>query len=900
MSSENGKRLEAAILTSLTEGGAIPTEEEISSLASQLRNIRIYAVEDDEFANVIKRLHEALRIDMGLGCKVVDAYAPWLQSRKAEIEPFYWRRYQLSLKKQGWSPKVLNALDKVTDDILDLSGNPATNSGWPRRGLVMGDVQSGKTSNYTGLICKAADSGYRLIVLLTGTLESLRRQTQERLDSGFVGLDSSGVVSRNRSRREIGVGLIDARRAAGVFTSTLVDFRAGMVNQLGFRLDAFNEPVLLVVKKHKRILENLTEWLKNYNANASGTIDMPMLLVDDEADNASVNVNSDSEKATAINAAIRGLLNVFPRSTYVGFTATPFANVFIHPDSREEMLGDDLFPRDFVYALDSPTNYFGASTVFGEDSRVECTRPIEDADAYFPKGHKSSLQIDGLPSSLEDAIRTFLIANAIMDVRGQPHHRSMLVNVSHFTDVQIQVADHVEALVKQYQEEVRAFAGLGELEASKSRFIRDLKNAYETEYGECDVTWKQVLSALTAAILPIVVRSVNQKSGAASLAYAEHAQSGLRIIAVGGNSLSRGLTLEGLCVSYFHRGTQMYDTLLQMGRWFGYRPGYEDLVRLWITPEAEQWYAHIADATEELRREIRRMQLSRLKPIDFGMRVRAHPEALLITARNKMRHSSEITTVLSVSSEGLETARLLHDPDAIQANFRAARQLLSVVDTQVNRDPNNTNPLWRSVPKHVVVDFLRSFSGHPLNVTFQPQDLADFIEQSTDGKLARWDVVVPQGSGEPHELLPTLKVALQKRKLSISEEQRSILVNEQRMRVGSRGVEKEGMSPDQIASAEKNFWASLDSVGIKNVPDWAYRAERQRPLLLIHFLQGSVKDAPYPVPIDSALTALGLSFPALAEGSRRVKYRINLVEIRNMLSASEEGGDDLDDEEPKD
>lgn len=380
--SENASKLEIAVKVTLTNDGKIPSEDEILELAGQLRGIKRYAVSDDEFTDVIRRLHESLRIDMGIGSRVVDNHIPWLQANKAEIDTFYWARYQTELRKQNWPPKVVNALDRVTDDILDLMGNPAGEAGWPRRGLVMGDVQSGKTSNYTGLICKAADAGYKLIILLTGTLESLRRQTQERLDAGFVGLDSSGVVNRrNRHRREIGVGLIDGARAAGVFTSTVGDFKAATVNQLGFKLRDYKEPVLLVVKKNKRILENLTDWLITFNASHGGQINSPLLLIDDEADNASVNTNPD--KATAINASIRNLLKVFPRSSYVGFTATPFANVFINPDTTDDMIGDDLFPRDFIYALAAPDNYVGSQLIFGDDSPLNCLRYIVDAERSF-------------------------------------------------------------------------------------------------------------------------------------------------------------------------------------------------------------------------------------------------------------------------------------------------------------------------------------------------------------------------------------------------------------------------------------------------------------------------------------------------------------------------------------
>jgi len=897
--SDNAKRLETATIISLTETG-MPTEEEILSLAAQLRNIAIYQVTDEQFDLVLRSLHQKLRIDMGIGSRVVNEYAPWVQARKHSIVPFYWRRYQINLRKQGLPPKVVLSLDKVTDEILDLSGNPATNNGWPRRGLVMGDVQSGKTSNYTGLICKASDAGYRLIILLTGTLESLRRQTQERLDAGFVGLDSSGIVNRNRMRREIGVGLIDGTRAAGVFTSTRQDFRATTINQLGFRLDAFNEPVLLVVKKNKRILENLAEWLKNYNADGNGQISLPMMLIDDEADNASV--NTAPEKITAINGAIRSLLKIFPRSTYVGFTATPFANVFIHPETTDEMCGDDLFPRDFVYALDPPTNYFGAAKIFGEDASVDCLRTINDAEPCFPRGHRSTHEIDALPDSLLNAIRAFMIANAIMDLRADvTKHRSMLVNVSHFTDVQDQIKEQIDGLVRQMQEDVRNYSGLPPEVALRNRTIRELRDLFDDEYSGAGFTWQDIQRVMATAILPIIVRSVNQKSGAASLSYAEYAQDGLRVIAVGGNSLARGLTLEGLCISYFYRSTAMYDTLLQMGRWFGYRSNYEDLVRIWMSDETANWYGHIAEASEELRGDIKHMQLSHLKPIDFGMKVRASPEALLITARNKMRHAAEVTRLMSIGEEGLETPRIMSDPEIISANFRVAAKLVaSILASGANKVQENSNPLWRSVDKELVVEALRNFVVHPLNVTFHPVDLAKFLEESQDPKLDKWDIVIPNGrSNIQIPIVGDVTIQLQNRKLEANAERRYLLISGKKMRVGSRGVEKEGMSKEQIDAAEKAFWDDPNNSDKKSVSDKAYRKFRSRPLLLLHFIEGTESGKTFEVPQDTALTALGLSFPELSTQSARITYRINLVEIRNLVSTDEtdEGDDELDDDE---
>lgn len=894
---ENARRLEAAVVTTLTIT-SLPTEQDIISLATQLRSLPMYSVSEEEFGAVIGKLKESLRIDMGLGSRVVEEHAPWLQARKADIDPFYWSRYGFYLKQHGMAPRVVTALDRVTDDILDLLGNPSDTAGWPRRGLVMGDVQSGKTSNYTGLICKAADAGYRLVILLTGTLESLRRQTQGRLDSGFVGLDSAGVVTRSQQRREVGVGLINATRAAGVFTSTAADFRVAMVNQLGFRLDAISEPVLLVVKKNKKILENLTAWLVTYNANQGGTIDAPMLLIDDEADNASVNTNP--ERATAVNAAIRRLLQIFPRSSYVGFTATPFANVFINPDTKEDMLGDDLFPRDFIYALEAPTNYVGADLLFGDDSPLDALRPIMDADSFFPSRHRSDLRISGLPESLMEALRTFLVVNAIIDTRQNvPLHRSMLVNVSHYTAVQNQVRDELDLLLKGMQQDIRNYSGLPPAEAERNSTIASLRRTWEREFSNSGVSWERVLGYLNQAVQPVEVRAVNQRTGAASLDYTLYKDNGLRVVAVGGNSLSRGLTLEGLCVSYFYRNTQMYDTLLQMGRWFGYREGYIDLFRIWMSEEAISWYGHISDASEELRREIRWMQSARLKPIDFGLKVRAHPESLLITARNKMRHSQAVTRVISVSNDLIETTRLYSDENRIEANYRALiRFMESLVQSSVERATDNKNPLWRRVPSGLVASLLGEFIGHPLNVKYQGRDLAKFVSDASDVKLAEWDVVIPQGEGLPKDLIAGIRIMPEERKLMPDLDTKSVLVSEKKMRVGSRGVEREGLSDEAKKAAENEFEEDPQYADKKSIPDHLYRKHRERPLLMLHFLvETEVSGRPKTrIPSDTLLCAIGLSFPKLSDEGQLVTYQVNLVELRNMLE-SEATTDDEEDEE---
>jgi len=867
-----------------------PTEAEVKTLATQLR--ASFAMDNEDFEGLLRQVYTKVSISMDMGVALVSEHRPWLNARKPSIDPFYWQRFQKLLSKKDWPPQVVGTLDRVSDEILDLLGNPAQTDHWERRGLVVGDVQSGKTATYTALTCKAGDAGYRLIILLTGTLENLRRQTQERMDEGFVGLDSYELttVRTIRTNRAVGVGLIDGTKAAGVFTSRLRDFNKELVNALGFRLDAFQIPVLVVMKKNKSILQNLEKWLAEFNAGPDGKIAAPVLVIDDEADNASVNTRKDDEDPAEINRRIRSLLVRFTHSSYVGFTATPFANVFIDPDTNDEMLKNDLFPRDFIYALEPPSNYFGPQAIFGDEPRRDVIRSIEDADTLFPPRHKSILQVNILPESLLHAARVFLLSTTLRDLRGEgPTHRSMLVNVSHYTNVQEQVVGLLHTWLSQVQQDVRNYSQLDSREALRNSSLSDLKNAWELEFSDSEFTWEQVQFGLVEGILPVSLKAVNQRTGAASLDFSQHKETGLRVIVVGGNSLSRGLTLEGLSTSYFFRSTKMYDTLLQMGRWFGYRDGYEDLCRIWLTDEAAHWYAHITSATDELRQELRRMREERRQPIDFGLKVRAHPGSLIVTAQNKMRRSTRIEQVVSLSGESLETTHLKTNENVIRANRIVVEEFIRQIG--IAGIPLGTsglgNPLWTGVSKHLVADLLRSFSVDPANISFQAKDLANFVESATDDFLQEWDVVLPQGEGDNSQI-GDLFIRRNKRKVRVDE--RSVLVSGRSARVASRGIEREGMPESLVNKLTTEF--KIINPG-KSLPDKIFRWVRPSPLLLIHFIQPeSNQNNSVALPNElQEMIALGVSFMKFDDSAvaKRVIYRINLVELR--------AGEEIDDEE---
>jgi hypothetical protein len=472
----------------------------------------------------------------------------------------------------------------------------------------------------------------------------------------------------------------------------------------------------------------------------------------------------------------------------------------------------------------------------------------------------------------------------------------MLVNVSRFTDVQSQVADVLSSYLKVLQQDIRNFAKLPVKEAMANQSIAAIHDLWELQFRDVGHSWNAVQRALVAASLPITVKAVNQRTGAASLDYSAHKKTGLRVIAVGGNSLSRGLTLEGLSESYFFRNSQMYDTLLQMGRWFGYRDGYEDLCRVWLTIEAQHWYAHIVTATAELREELRRMRNMNMTPADFGLKVRAHPDGLIVTARNKMRTAKTISKVISVSDQYLETPRLWTRDKIVQANSRSVDEFLKQLaakELPKEGTAYGDGTLWRNVPKAMVISLLRSFNAHPHNITFQAEELANYLEVSDEAKLAVWDVVLPSGRSKESISLPAGVKGIPQERAVVRGTADDMLVSGKSARVASRGSEREGMDPDDVRKAEAEFFR--ENSDKKNVPDHAYRARRRRPLLMLHLLIPYDDKTKKPIVYEGAdVWALGLSFPDLGDekGKRQVEYKINLVEWRTRFEA--ESDDDAE------
>ena len=759
-----------------------------------------------------------------------DWYQHFLDS--SEAKTYYWDRYKNYLQNQKHlSQTVIQVLEQKTlFNLMSYLGDPNDDSAFSIRGLVVGDVQSGKTSNYLGLLTKAADAGYKVIFILTGTIESLRKQTQQRVEEGFIGWDSVNGVP-------VGVGRGDPTPKA--FTSRQKDF-VGTDNQnTTYKLSNYSaEPMIFVLKKNVSVLKKVYSSLRTINTTAAETkINYPALIIDDEADNASINTNKPDNDPTKINKYIRRLLSLFSRSSYVGFTATPFANVFISYDKQDEMLKDDLFPRDFIYALKSPSNYCGPKKYFVEKNRN--IQFIDDADEkVFPMKHKKEWDGDKLFDSLYESIRTFLLSNAIRDLRDTDKntHRSMLVNMSRFTNVQSVIRDIVQNYYDEIKRTIKQTHKLPMNYALSNPLIKELKSTFEIQFdsleGGREITWKDVFKQLYESISKIKVVVVNSGKNSSKLNYDE-AKEGLRVIAVGGLALSRGLTLEGLMTSYFYRNTATFDVLMQMGRWFGYRDGYNDLCKIWITRTSFNYYKDIFLSTEALKNDIRTMGLENRKPEDFGIRVMNDSIDLGITAANKMRNT--MTKVYRKSFYGslFETPYITRNLDDVEGNIVNTIKFLDKIDKTQRNINVKQHPYFNDVDYDGVEALLESIIvPSDGDNYFDKKQILNFVKNNKSS-LPKFDVLVIGGQQKlngvdnpnrfKYERLD-INIPLVGRKFDVRDG--NIRMSKNRLRLGGSSDTSYGLDESQIPETHSK---ARD-----------YLIEGRNPLLIIYFVKPSL------------------------------------------------------------
>lgn len=618
--------------------------------------------------------------------------------------------------REMWPDDRVDLLDRSSSKVVAHTPRPDTKR-FQSKGLVVGYVQSGKTTNFISVIAKLADEKYRFVIVLSGIHNGLRKQTQIRLDSQLTELNQKDWHTLTTVERDF---VIPAASAVATLTSDKV--------------------TLAVIKKNATVLERLVKWLSADGARRT-LQDLKVLIIDDEADQASVATGR-------INPLIRQLIDMLPRSTYIGYTATPFANVFIDPAAK------DLYPKDFILNLPRPDGYFGTEMIFGrdiaegddEDSAPDghdMVRLVPDDDVKLLRPVGKGAEVGFVPTitpELRNAVTWFWLSTAARRARGNFGHSTMLIH----TSVKILVQESYRPLLDQIRTDaLKALAtnDVDQLSQWKSFWEEETQRVPAPSFGRTQNAFDQLLEFLPEVVEASRVILDNYRSQERL----DYSGDPVVAIAVGGNTLSRGLTLEGLVVSFFVRAATAYDTLLQMGRWFGFRNGYEDLPRIWMTENLQRAFRHLATVEREMRNDIDYYQRQNLRPTDVAVRIRTHP-SLSITTKMGAARAAQV----SYSGRRIQTRYYKrHDEAWLSTNLVAANDLIQDARSSGTRDENGSAVLFRGVSVSAVLTFLRRYAVHPDSPDAEPSQLASYIQKQiadeTRPSLLEWSVAIMTG-----------------------------------------------------------------------------------------------------------------------------------------------------------
>ncbi|WP_182407297.1 Z1 domain-containing protein [Psychrobacter sp. GP33] len=833
---------------------------------------------DDYFEKMKREFEEQFNVRLEKGVLIQGENSQkrdtswWTNRVKQEGDNYYSGRNLKYLKEQGsLSIPVIQTINIDTDNILDNIENPKTES-FDIHGMVVGHVQSGKTGNYSNLICKAADAGYKFIVVVAGGTNILRSQTQERINNDFIGFSGGSKV---------GVGLLagyENTRKPVSLTTLDADFnKADAIKaSQGLSFDTISTPVVLVIKKNTTTLTNVINWLASqYRGEIT---EHAILMIDDESDYASIDTSKEEDDPSTINRKLRKLLSIFTRKSYIAYTATPYANVFIDDEAKHEE-EKDLFPEDFIYALDVPSNYFGAEKIFlGEDRYLISVNDYKD---LLPSKHNKHSIVIGLSKSLKEAIHTYLINIAIRHLRGQvSNHNSMLIHISRFTNIHKQISILVDEYLELIQNDLYSY-GRVENALEKSSLIADIFLTYSSHNVNDKPSWISLLNELSGFIKRVVVREVHGEVKENKLEYIKSKPT--YAIVVGGQSLSRGFTLEGLTVSYFLRNTKFYDTLMQMGRWFGYRVGYEDLCRIYTTPKIINNFSEIISATNELFIDFGRMSNLNKTPKEFGLCVKESPgSALQITAKNKQKNADSVILDLNLDGRIVETSWIKNSIDSNNNNIITFQELIKSIGI-----PENVGKqyLWRDVSRSKIQKFLNKFEifnagssedDNPLSIISKMPTW--FVKKYAEEKDTLWDIALYSGNGEEF-ILNDYKIKLQERKFDLYENYFEVRSRQ----VSSGNAES---LPLYNLSLQKSIYKRKEA-----------RLLRKKPLLMLHLIEPNFESREKSVVSlkFTPLAAFGISFhgePSSGTGTMSIK--VNTVWLRNYYQGLNDDYEDLE------
>ena len=716
---------------------------------------------------------------------------------------------------------VVENIDRESSLVLQQIIFPENPDPFKKFGLVLGQVQSGKTSNYSALIAKACDAGYRLFIILSGIHNDLRQQTQERLDEMFLGYhdykyQEDGKTPQHRTEK-CGVGLLssyDESQAPESATYTDIDFNGEFKTHPNL-----NRPIIFVIKKNTTILKKIINYLES-PSNKKIYCDWPALIIDDEADQASINTSK--KFFTKTNQRIREICTFFNKVTYIGYTATPFANVLINAQEKDKKLGVDLFPRDFIVRLKAPENYFGPAQYFGdnrEDEGLDLFMPVSNSvsDLLGGNGKRKTKGSGGgygsvkkLPPECRKFFLQYLLSAAIRQWRHKNRHPDLWINTLQDDDLDFDYLEeqpvletsmlvHVSASVNVHRHLARLFVDLleeikGLLQGNaKDRQIvfDDMRALFHVQRAVTESTMKirkhsdlsqdwslpdtfeELIPDITMAMEDLRLFVVNgDEKQSQEFAADDLGDNGRKRAAhtvfIGGNKLSRGLTLPGLCLSLFLRGSTMYDTLLQMGRWFGYRDGYVDLCRICTTTDIIDNFRAISEALLDFEAQIDRMNENKRSPENFRLGILSHP-GLSVTASNKMMHADLQTISLSgtitecrdiglkpcLLEENMSTAYSFYQGINQEGTLAYASPDFGLESTErqasyLEQGKGSSGRVWKKVPARLVIEFLSKYKATQTGESSSLAPIIEYIREANRvNKLYYWNVFIPgeKGSG---------------------------------------------------------------------------------------------------------------------------------------------------------
>jgi transcriptional regulator with XRE-family HTH domain len=752
------------------------------------------------------------------------------------------------LTRKGWPKETVASIDATSTEVVSLLENPLQST-FRGRGMVVGYVQSGKTANMEAVIAKAVDAGYRFVIILTGMTNSLRTQTQDRIEVDLLERNKYGWHLHTTSDA-------DFRKPASKWFSTM---------------DAVQ---IAAVKKNVSPLEALLNTIEKTPPTHRAR--MPVLIIDDECDQAGVNASGSQFNMTSINALIRKILHALPKVQYVGYTATPFANVLINPEKPAGGL-DDLYPEDFITDLPRPENYFGPESLFGrdpidadeetpEEAGLDLIRDVPDDEVALvrPSSAKDRLTFEpAIPLSLEKALSYFVLATACRYVRGQTReHSSMLVHTTVYTHPHHALAEKIlswkEKLAKKISKPDRST-----VDRLEKLWLKEVAKVDAAQFGLVPVSFAALREHLEKVLsdIEIVVENSDSESRL------EYASGPKKYIVVGGSVLARGLTIEGLIVSYFVRSSTQYDTLLQMGRWFGFRFGYQDLPRIWMTGDLRTAFKDLATVEAEIRADIQQYRKRDVTPADFAIRIRRIP-GMVITAAKKM-YAAKACDV-SFSGEHIQTIRFPHqNKDFLSANWKACAHLLSKA-AELGVEQVRGGRLIRKVPYDLAMEFLKTYSSDQRDLI--SGKLLEYIgveAARADQPYEHWNVAIVEPANGPKSL-ETLgafgKVGL---------------VNRARL----QGLTRDGLADIKALMSRQDVLMDVTGVPDDLARDWGslkeFRQEKigdRVPLLLLYAIhaKSTPKSVKLRVPLDAVRDILGIGLILPERGPKTSYVRVVL------------------------